>query len=71
MKFLIASIALGVVTYVMIRWPGFYAGGTMQKGIALATTIAAAVGTYFAAAHLLRSRELAELRDVRRSVTAP
>lgn len=66
-KFVIASAALGVVTYAMIRWPGFYAGHTVQKGIALATTIAAAVGTYFAAAYLLRSREFAELRDVRRS----
>jgi putative peptidoglycan lipid II flippase len=65
-KFLIASTALGVVTYVMIHWPGFYAGYTMQKAIALATTIAAATGTYFGTAHLLRSRELAELRDVKR-----
>jgi putative peptidoglycan lipid II flippase len=65
-KFLIASTALGVVTYVMIHWPGFYAGHTMQKAIALGTTIAAATGTYFGTAHLLRSRELAELRDVKR-----
>jgi putative peptidoglycan lipid II flippase len=65
-KFLIASAALGVVTYVMIHWPGFYAGYTMQKAIALATTIAAATGTYFGTAYMLRSRELAELRDVKR-----
>jgi putative peptidoglycan lipid II flippase len=66
LKFMIAAAALGIVTYVMIHWPGFYAGGIVQKVIALGMTIAAAVGTYFATAHLLRSRELAELRDVRR-----
>lgn len=67
LKFVIASAALGIVTYGMIHWPGFYAGRMTQKGIALGTTIAAAVGTYFATAWLLRSRELAELRDVKRS----
>jgi hypothetical protein len=51
----------------MIHWPGFYAGQTMQKAFALATTIAAGVATYFVTAHLLRSRELAELRDVKRA----
>jgi putative peptidoglycan lipid II flippase len=66
-KFVIASIALGVVIYAMIRWPGFYAGQTVQKALALGTTIAAGVGTYFLTARLLRSRELAELRDVRRA----
>ena len=50
----------------MIHWPGFYAGHTIQKGIALAMTITAGAGTYFAAEHLLRLRELAELRDVKR-----
>jgi putative peptidoglycan lipid II flippase len=69
LKFVIASTALAVVTYVMIRWPGYYAGRTMQKAFALGTTIAAGAGTYFATAHLLRSPELAELRDVRRGVT--
>jgi putative peptidoglycan lipid II flippase len=64
-----ASTALGVVTYVVIHWPGFYAGGTPQKAIALATTIAAAAGSYFGVAHLLHSRELAELRDVKRKAT--
>lgn len=68
LKFVVASAALAVVTYVMIRWPGFYAGGMMQKAFALGTTIAAAAGTYFATAYLLRSRELAELRNVRRGV---
>ena len=66
-KFVIASIALGVVIYAMIRWPGFYAGQTVQKAVALGTTIAAGVGTYFLTARVLRSRELAELRDVRRA----
>jgi putative peptidoglycan lipid II flippase len=68
LKFLIASAGLGVVTYVMIHWPGFYAGQTMQKAISLAATIAAGAGIYFVLAHLMRSRELAELRDVKRAV---
>jgi putative peptidoglycan lipid II flippase len=65
MKFLAASAALAVVVYVMIHWPGFYAGRLSQKVIALATTIAAAAGTYFGMASLLGSPELAELRAVR------
>jgi putative peptidoglycan lipid II flippase len=66
-KFTLGSIALGVVAYVLIHWPGFYAGGLSQRIAALGLTIVAAVGTYFATAALLRSRELAELRLVRRS----
>src|SRR5215467_10693129 len=34
-KFIACSIALGVVTYTLIHWPGFYAGHTSQKVIAL------------------------------------
>jgi hypothetical protein len=41
----------------------------MQKAFALAITIAAGTGTYFGMAHLLRSRELAELREAKREVT--
>jgi putative peptidoglycan lipid II flippase len=67
-KFVIASTALGIVTYGMIHAPGFYGGHTIQKAIALAITIAAGTGTYFATAHLLRSRELAELREAKRVV---
>jgi putative peptidoglycan lipid II flippase len=68
-KFIGGSLALGVVTYTLIHWPGFYAGHTSQKVIALGTTIAAATLTYFAVASLLNSRELAELRVVRSSKT--
>jgi putative peptidoglycan lipid II flippase len=64
-KFTVASTALGVVSFVLIHWPGFFAGGTVQKIIALSTTIAVATATYFATTWLLRSQELAELRVVR------
>jgi putative peptidoglycan lipid II flippase len=67
MKFLAASAALAIVVYVLINWPGFYAGGTPQKVAALAATIAAAAGTYFGTAMLLGSAEVAELRAVRRT----
>ena len=67
LKFAIASAALAVVVYVLIHWPGFYAGGIIRKAVALAVTIAAAVGTYFMTAFLLRSSELAELRSVHRT----
>ena len=69
-KFVGGSIALGVVAFVIIRWPGFYDGRISQKIIALGVTIAAATATYFATATLLRSRELAELRVVRRAKSA-
>jgi len=64
-KFIVGSIALGLVVYVMIHWPGFYAGRLVQKVIALGLTIAAATTAYFATARLLDFRELAELRVVR------
>jgi putative peptidoglycan lipid II flippase len=67
LKSVVGSAALGIVTYVMIQWPGFYEGRMLNKVIALSATIAAAAGTYFATASLLRSPELAELREVRRS----
>ena len=67
LKFVIASTALGLVTYVMVHWPGFYAGRLPQKAIALGVTIAAGTATYFGIASLLHTRELAELRAVRSS----
>jgi putative peptidoglycan lipid II flippase len=66
-RFTVGSIALGVVAYVLIQWPGFYAGGLSRKIVALSATIAAAAGAYFAIAALLHSRELAEFRLVRRT----
>jgi putative peptidoglycan lipid II flippase len=65
-KFGVASIALGFVTYLMIHWPGFYAGRTSQKVVALAVTIGAATATYFGVIALLRSPELAELRAAKK-----
>jgi putative peptidoglycan lipid II flippase len=65
-KFIAASIVLAVVVYVMMHWPGFYAGHTSQKVVALGATIAAAVMTYFGVAKLLGVRELEELRGVKR-----
>src|SRR5262249_50269705 len=64
-KFIGGSIALGVVAYVVVHWPGFYSGHLTQKVIALGVTIAVSTATYFAAARLLHFRELAELRAVR------
>lgn len=64
-KFVASSIALGVVVWSLIHWPGFYAGHIVQKVVALGITIAAATVTYFATARLMNSRELAELRVVR------
>jgi putative peptidoglycan lipid II flippase len=66
-KFVIASAALAVVSYVVIGWPGLYAGPMAQKVAVLGLTIAMGIGTYFGTAYLLRSRELGELREVRRS----
>jgi putative peptidoglycan lipid II flippase len=66
-KFIGSSIALGIVVWIMIDWPGFYGGRMMQRVFALAATIGAATITYFAAARLMNSRELAELRAVRAS----
>jgi putative peptidoglycan lipid II flippase len=64
-KFAIGSAAMGLVAGVLIHIPGFYAGQpAFQKVLALAGTIAAAGGTYFALTVMLRSRELRELRDV-------
>ncbi len=65
-KFAIASAAMALVVYVMIRWPGFYTGRTLQKAVALGVTIAAATGAYFGTASLLGSRELKELRAAKR-----
>jgi putative peptidoglycan lipid II flippase len=61
LKFGIASIALGIVAYITIHWPGFYAGPFTQKAAALAGTILVATATYFAIASILRTRELGEL----------
>jgi putative peptidoglycan lipid II flippase len=66
-KFIGGSIALGAVVYVVIHWPGFYAGHLSQKVLALGVAIAGAMATYFAAARLLQSPELAELRAARRT----
>ncbi len=66
-RFAVASAALGLVAYVMIHWPGLYSGGLSQKIAALAMTIGAGTGTYFAAATLLRAREVTELRLVGRA----
>src|SRR2546427_5126170 len=64
LKFGIPSLALGLVAYIAIHWPGFYAGRLTQKAVALGGTILAATATYFATASILRTRELTELRAV-------
>jgi putative peptidoglycan lipid II flippase len=65
MKFTVASAALALVAYGMIHWPGLYGGRISQKVVALGITIGASAGTYFIAASLLGTRELAEFRMVR------
>ena len=64
-KFIVSSLALGIVVYAVVHWPGFYAVHTMQKAIALTLTIAAGSAAYFGMASLLQTHELAELRAVR------
>jgi putative peptidoglycan lipid II flippase len=64
-RFAIGSVALGVVAYVLVHWPGFYAGHLSQKAIALGLTISVGSATYFAVAWLLGSPEIAEFRIIR------
>ena len=67
LKFAIASVVLGAVVYTVIHWPGFYRGPLAQRAVALAVSIAAGTASYFSAAALLSTRELAELKAVRRA----
>jgi putative peptidoglycan lipid II flippase len=64
-KFALASAALAVVAYVIVHWPGFYAGRLTQKAVALSVTIAAGAGTFLAGAIVLQMPELAEFRAIR------
>jgi putative peptidoglycan lipid II flippase len=66
-KFALASGALAIVTYVVVHWPGFYAGTLSQKVLALGVTIAAGSATFLGAAFLLQMRELTEFRAIRSS----
>jgi putative peptidoglycan lipid II flippase len=66
-KFAVASMALAVVAYGIIHWPGFYAGHTSQKVLALGVTIGMGAGTYFGTAALLRTREVTEFRLVKKT----
>ena len=66
MKFGVASLVVGIVSYVLIHWPGFYAGHMGRKALALGVTIGFATTAYFGSISLLGSRELAELRAARK-----
>lgn len=66
-KFAVASLALGIVAYALIHWPGLYAGRMTQKVFALGITIGAGAATYFGTATLLKTRELMEFRLVKRT----
>jgi putative peptidoglycan lipid II flippase len=66
-KFAVASVALAIVAYGIIHWPGLYAGRMSQKILALGISIGAGAGTYFIAASVLQTRELAEFRIVRQT----
>ena len=68
-KFSVASVALAIMVYGIIHWPGLYAGHMSQKVMALGVTIGAGAGTYFGTAVLLRSREVMEFRLVRRTTS--
>jgi putative peptidoglycan lipid II flippase len=72
-KFLIATVVMGVVAYAVIHIPEFYAGSFWQRATALVVSIAAATGTYFATAYLLRARELTEMGGIfsRRAARTP
>ncbi len=64
-SFAIAAAVLGIVAWTLIQWPGFYIDQSKaQKTFALAVTIAAAAGAYFAMLFLLRAREMYELREI-------
>src|SRR5262245_12217473 len=60
-KCVAASVVMGVVTYSMIHFPRFYAGGLTHRALALAATIMVSTGTYFLTAYVLRTRELREI----------
>jgi putative peptidoglycan lipid II flippase len=70
-RFIGGSIVVGLVAYGIIHWPGFYAGHTAQKLLALGVTIAAATAAYFVAARLLGARELVEMRVIKHPEGAP
>jgi putative peptidoglycan lipid II flippase len=63
-RFILASAVMGVVCYAAMTLPGFYAGGLVQRVAALAATIAAAMGAYFGASWILRTRELREVGGI-------
>src|SRR2546427_2115129 len=67
LKFAIASVALGAVVYTVIHWPGFYTGRIAQRAVALAVSIAAGTASYVSTSSFLSTRQLAELRAVRRA----
>jgi len=60
-NFALASAVMALVTWAVIRLPGFYGGMLLQRASALAAAIAVATGAYFGTVWLLR---VPELRDV-------
>jgi putative peptidoglycan lipid II flippase len=61
LKSLAAGLAMGWIASAMIRLPGFYAGETPHRVLALGGTIVVATIVYFVATWILRARELREL----------
>jgi putative peptidoglycan lipid II flippase len=59
-----ASLAMGIVAYLAIQIPGFYAGALLQRIAALALSILASMTVYFGAAYLLRAPELEEMGSI-------
>jgi putative peptidoglycan lipid II flippase len=64
LAFLLASGAMGVLTYWFIHIPGLYAGSWTQRAVSLAAAIVLAAGIYFGTAWLLRVRELQEIGGI-------
>ena len=67
-KFSVGAVAVGLVCYLFIHRGGLYDGSLTQKLMALGLTIIVSIAVYFGIAKLLRSRELSELRVMRRTV---
>jgi putative peptidoglycan lipid II flippase len=65
-KFATAALIMGMITAALIHMRGFYAGPMPQRSVALGLTIAFAAATFFAAAYVLRTSELGEVRRILR-----
>ena len=63
-KFGVASVVMGALTYAFVKIPGLYGGTLTQKASILIVAIVLAVASYLGAARLLRVRELQEMGGI-------